>query len=161
MPGSAWDEHDRAMTETTNSQGLDQVWEGLRRTGIRRPRDDRWFGGVCSGTARRIGVDPVLLRVALVLLLLLGGAGVVAYAAALVLLPDEDGRIELERAAYEAPAAYETPAHEPPAYDPHVVGSEPVPVPPEGPAVVVPATMLGLGLLLVVGAVLAGLRNRP
>lgn len=93
------------MTETTNSsstgsQGLDQLWEALRRTGVRRPRDDRWLGGVCAGTAHRIGVDPALLRVALVLLLLLGGAGVVAYAVALVLLPDEDGRIELERAAH-------------------------------------------------------------
>ncbi|WP_336923448.1 PspC domain-containing protein [Aquipuribacter sp. SD81] len=72
----------------------------MRRTGIRRPTDDRWLGGVCAGTARRLGVDPLLLRVALVGLTVLGGVGVIAYALALVLLPDADGRIELERASH-------------------------------------------------------------
>lgn len=80
--------------------GLQPLWDAMRRTGVRRPKDDRWLGGVCSGVARRLGVDPVLLRVALVALTLLGGVGVVAYAVALVLLPDHDDRIELERAAY-------------------------------------------------------------
>ncbi|MFC5381332.1 PspC domain-containing protein [Aquipuribacter nitratireducens] len=78
---------------------LEQLWDAMRRTGVRRPLDDRWLGGVCSGTARRLGVDPTLLRVSLVALTLLGGVGVAAYAVALVLLPDHDGRIELERAA--------------------------------------------------------------
>jgi phage shock protein PspC (stress-responsive transcriptional regulator) len=79
---------------------MQQLWDAMRRSGIRRPADDRWLGGVCAGTARRLGVDPVLIRVILLALTLLGGAGVVAYAIALVLLPDHDGRIELERASY-------------------------------------------------------------
>jgi phage shock protein PspC (stress-responsive transcriptional regulator) len=87
-------------TSTTGNATLEQLWTAMRRTGVRRPTDDRWLGGVCSGTARRLGVDPTLLRVALVALTLLGGVGVVAYALALVLLPDADGRIELERAAH-------------------------------------------------------------
>lgn len=92
------------MTETTGStgrpQGFQQVWDAMRRTGVRRPVDDRWLGGVCSGTARRLGIDPVLARVLLVALTLLGGVGLFAYAVALVLLPDHDGSIELERASY-------------------------------------------------------------
>ncbi|MFC3689067.1 PspC domain-containing protein [Aquipuribacter hungaricus] len=81
------------------SRGADQLWDVLRRSGVRRPLDDRWLGGVCSGVARRLGIDPVLLRVLLAASLLLGGVGLVAYGLALVLLPDHDGRIELERAS--------------------------------------------------------------
>ncbi len=81
-------------------RGFEQLWDAMRRSGIRRPVDDRWLGGVCAGTARRLGVDPVLIRVALAAALLLGGVGIVAYAVALVLLPDTDGRIELERASW-------------------------------------------------------------
>ena len=80
--------------------GFDDVWDTARRTGVRRPRDDRWVGGVCSGLARRLGIDPVLVRVLLVATVLLGGIGLVAYALALVLLPDHDGSIELERASH-------------------------------------------------------------
>ncbi|MGJ7439431.1 PspC domain-containing protein [Aquipuribacter sp. MA13-6] len=81
-------------------RGLQPFWDALRRSGVRRPADDRWVGGVCSGTAHRLGVDPVLVRVGVVALTLLGGAGVAVYAVALVLLPDHDGSIELERASY-------------------------------------------------------------
>lgn len=79
---------------------MQPFWDALRRTGVRRPVDDRWVGGVCAGTARRLGVDPALVRVGVAVLVLLGGTGVLLYAVALVLLPDHDGRIELERACY-------------------------------------------------------------
>lgn len=83
----------------TPPTGLDAFFDALRRSGVRRPTDDRWIGGVCAGTAHRLGVDPVLVRVAVVVLTLLGGFGIVAYAAAWLLLPDADGVGELERAA--------------------------------------------------------------
>ncbi|WP_380164090.1 PspC domain-containing protein [Jannaschia sp. R86511] len=92
------------MTDTDPSTrpagGIQPFWDALRRSGIRRPADDRWVGGVCAGVARRLGVDPVLVRVGVLALTLLGGAGIAVYAVALVLLPDHDGRIELERASY-------------------------------------------------------------
>jgi phage shock protein PspC (stress-responsive transcriptional regulator) len=74
--------------------GMDAVWAAVRRLGITRSRDDRWFGGVCAGTADRLGVDPVVIRVAVIALALMGGVGVVAYAVAWLLLPDHTGRIE-------------------------------------------------------------------
>jgi phage shock protein PspC (stress-responsive transcriptional regulator) len=57
-------------------------------SGIRRSRSDRVLGGVCAGIARSMGVDPVLVRIAAVLLALLsGGTAVVAYLLAWVLIP--------------------------------------------------------------------------
>ncbi|TNM69454.1 PspC domain-containing protein [Streptomyces sp. NP160] len=68
-------------------------WDWLGRLDLRRS-DERWLGGVAAGTAERLGVDPVLLRVVVVVVALLGGAGLVLYAAAWLLLPDRAGRIE-------------------------------------------------------------------
>jgi phage shock protein C len=48
------------------------------------------LGGVCAGIARSAGLDPLLLRIALVAVTVLtGGAGLVAYLAAWVLIPRE------------------------------------------------------------------------
>jgi phage shock protein PspC (stress-responsive transcriptional regulator) len=57
-------------------------------TGLRRSRRDRVLGGVCAGIARAIGVDPVIVRIAAVLMVFVsGGAAVVAYLVAWVLIP--------------------------------------------------------------------------
>ncbi|MGQ7297279.1 PspC domain-containing protein [Quadrisphaera sp. KR29] len=68
-------------------------WDWLARLDLRRS-DERWLGGVAAGVADRLGIDPVLLRVLVVVVSLLGGAGLVLYAAAWLLLPDRAGRIE-------------------------------------------------------------------
>lgn len=48
------------------------------------------LGGVCAGIARSAGLDPLLLRIALVAVTVLtGGAGVPAYLVAWVLIPRE------------------------------------------------------------------------
>lgn len=58
--------------------------------GIRRSRRDGVLGGVCAGIAHAAGLDPLLLRIAVVVVTLLtGGAGVLAYLAAWVLIPRE------------------------------------------------------------------------
>ncbi|HEX3394304.1 MAG TPA: PspC domain-containing protein [Acidimicrobiales bacterium] len=49
------------------------------------------IAGVCAGVARSLGVDPVVVRVAVVVLTLAGGTGAAAYVAAWLLLP-RDGR---------------------------------------------------------------------
>ncbi len=51
---------------------------------------DRKVAGVAGGLARHLDVDPVLLRVAFVVLVFFGGAGVIAYGLCWLLLP-EDG----------------------------------------------------------------------
>lgn len=53
-----------------------------------RRTDDRILGGVASGLADLLGVDPVLVRVGFVLLALAGGAGVLAYLALWALTPE-------------------------------------------------------------------------
>src|SRR5690349_22635117 len=54
-----------------------------------RTRDDRVIAGVCGGIAHYFNIDPVLVRVGAVALALLGGAGVLAYLAAVLLIPNE------------------------------------------------------------------------
>src|SRR2546423_2011304 len=54
-----------------------------------RTTDDRVIAGVAGGLGRYFGVDPVLFRVGLIALVFLGGAGVVLYGVAWLLVPDE------------------------------------------------------------------------
>jgi len=56
---------------------------------LRRSRDDRVIGGVCSGLGRYLGIDPVLLRVAFVVLAIAGGGGVILYIVGWILIPEE------------------------------------------------------------------------
>src|SRR5919201_2891097 len=60
---------------------------GPRR--LYRSRSDRVIGGVCAGIARYFNIDPVIVRIAAVALIFVGGAGRVAYVAALLLMPNE------------------------------------------------------------------------
>jgi phage shock protein PspC (stress-responsive transcriptional regulator) len=61
------------------------------RAGVRRSRSGAVLGGVCAGVARSAGLDPLLLRIAVVAVTVLtGGAGLLAYLAAWVLIPRED-----------------------------------------------------------------------
>ncbi len=54
----------------------------LRRTGR-----DRRIAGVAGGLARHLDIDPVILRVAFVVLIFFGGAGLILYAAVWLLVP--------------------------------------------------------------------------
>ncbi|GAA0596634.1 hypothetical protein GCM10009534_33790 [Kribbella sandramycini] len=53
-----------------------------------RSRSDRMLAGVCGGIGRSLGIDPVLIRVVMAVLIL-SGPGVIFYIAAWVLMPDE------------------------------------------------------------------------
>ena len=50
--------------------------------------------GVCSGIARFFGLDPTVVRLALVLFCILGGSGILAYIICALVIPDEPGYIE-------------------------------------------------------------------
>ena len=56
---------------------------------LTRPRDNRMIAGVCSGLARRFGIDPTIVQIAFVASLLLPGPQVLIYIVAWVLMPDE------------------------------------------------------------------------
>jgi phage shock protein PspC (stress-responsive transcriptional regulator) len=57
---------------------------------LTRSRGDRVIGGVCGGLGRYFNVDPLLFRIGAVALVFLGGAGILLYLAALLLVPNED-----------------------------------------------------------------------
>jgi phage shock protein PspC (stress-responsive transcriptional regulator) len=57
---------------------------------LTRTRADRVIGGVCGGLGRYFNVDPLLFRIGAVALVFLGGAGILLYLAALLLVPNED-----------------------------------------------------------------------
>lgn len=57
---------------------------------MRRSSDDRMIAGACAGVARHLGIDPVVVRVAVAVLTILGGAGLILYVAAWVFVPSDD-----------------------------------------------------------------------
>ncbi len=57
---------------------------------LTRSRDDRMIAGVAGGLGRYFGIDPVIVRIAFAVGALAGGAGVLAYLAAWLVVP-EDG----------------------------------------------------------------------
>jgi len=56
---------------------------------VRRSRSERVIAGVCGGLGRYLGIDPVLLRVAFIILALANGLGLIAYVVAWVAIPEE------------------------------------------------------------------------
>ena len=52
------------------------------------------IGGVCGGLGRYFNVDPIIFRIGAVVLAFIGGAGLLAYLAALLLIPSEDSPAE-------------------------------------------------------------------
>jgi phage shock protein PspC (stress-responsive transcriptional regulator) len=66
--------------------------DGARRhdlRDLRRSNDDRMIAGVCGGLGRYTGVDPIIFRIVLATLAVFGGVGLVLYALAWLLVPDE------------------------------------------------------------------------
>jgi phage shock protein C len=45
------------------------------------------IGGVCGGLGEYLGIDPTLVRLALILLFFLGGTGLLAYLIAWIIIP--------------------------------------------------------------------------
>jgi phage shock protein PspC (stress-responsive transcriptional regulator) len=71
----------------TGRSGFNDQLQYLWRTRpVRLPRQGP-IGGVAAGFGHRYGVDPVLIRVAFVVSTIFGGAGIVLYLAAWLLLP--------------------------------------------------------------------------
>jgi phage shock protein PspC (stress-responsive transcriptional regulator) len=56
---------------------------------LRRSRTDRHLAGVAGGLARHLDIDPVIVRVALVVLVFFGGAGLLLYVGGWLFVPEE------------------------------------------------------------------------
>lgn len=63
--------HELASIQIAREVGVDKR--------LYRSRDDKMIAGVCGGIAEYFGIDPVIVRVILVVITLMGGAGVLAY----------------------------------------------------------------------------------
>ncbi len=68
------------------------------RPALVRSRSDRKVAGVCGGIAAYLGIDPLILRIVVVVLTIFGGSGLLLYAAGWLLIPDEGQQFsEIER----------------------------------------------------------------
>jgi phage shock protein C len=56
---------------------------------LRRPVQDRMLAGVAAGIADYLGVDATIVRIAMVVLTFMGGAGILIYLAGWLLIPEE------------------------------------------------------------------------
>jgi phage shock protein PspC (stress-responsive transcriptional regulator) len=74
------------MTETTDTTTPNPAPKRLERV-----HDGRLLTGTAAGIGRYLGVDANLVRIGFIIVALFGGAGFLAYVAAWVLLPGEDG----------------------------------------------------------------------
>ncbi|CAN5173068.1 PspC domain-containing protein [soil metagenome] len=88
---------DEAGPMTTNTPGPPDapVDDGPRVTSdelrnlarLRRSRSDKKIAGVAGGISRHLDIDPIITRVALVVLVFFGGAGVILYVACWLIVP--------------------------------------------------------------------------
>jgi phage shock protein PspC (stress-responsive transcriptional regulator) len=56
---------------------------------LERTKSPRIIAGVCGGLARYFGLSPAVFRLGLIVLTLLGGAGILVYLAAVLVIPEE------------------------------------------------------------------------
>jgi len=57
---------------------------------LQRLRKGRIVAGVCAGLAEHFGIDVTLVRLAFAFLSVFGGAGVLFYLVAWLIIPEED-----------------------------------------------------------------------
>jgi phage shock protein PspC (stress-responsive transcriptional regulator) len=74
-------------TATTEPQPTPTAQAG--RPPLRRAYEGRMLAGVAAGIADYLSVDITLIRIAFVVFTFLGGAGIPAYLACLLLIPEE------------------------------------------------------------------------
>ncbi len=65
-------------------------WKGdMMQKKLYRSNNDKMLCGVCAGIAEYFGVDATLVRLLFVLFTVLGGAGVLLYIIAAIVIPKE------------------------------------------------------------------------
>jgi phage shock protein PspC (stress-responsive transcriptional regulator) len=81
-------EHTDSHTDSTPGHGYGPQ-PAFGGQSLYRSRDDRMLAGVAGGLGRYLGVDPTVVRIILVVLLVVGGAGLPLYLAGWLLIPEE------------------------------------------------------------------------
>lgn len=83
----------------------------MQQTRLMRSETDRMIAGVCGGLAAYLGVDPVLVRLAFVILLLASGVGLAIYVILWIVMPTPsrvNPAIRIMDDTVDDPAAYKT-----------------------------------------------------
>jgi phage shock protein C len=78
------------VTESQEHQSVDRSPAPDPRAGprqIRRSANDRVIGGVAGGLGHYFALDPILVRIAFVLLVLAGGSGLLLYIILWIVIP--------------------------------------------------------------------------
>jgi len=73
---------------------------------LRRSITNRTIGGVCGGIADFFELDPVLIRVAFLLLAILGGCGVLFYILAWIVMPEQNPNDHIQETEVENKKKY-------------------------------------------------------
>ena len=96
-----WNLRSGVQDAPTPDAGRDSSGRSGASQGWRRPRrstGDRKIAGVAGGLGRAFGVDPILLRVAFVVLTVFGGFGGLLYVLGWLLLPGDDDEVSAAEA---------------------------------------------------------------
>lgn len=101
------DDMRRPNDESANPAEDEQVQSGERRI-LRRSKQDRVLGGVCGGLGRYFDVEPVLFRIAFLVLLLPGGFGILLYIVSLLAIPEFRSVEDERRDSVKAPLSQRT-----------------------------------------------------
>lgn len=70
-------------------EAMGAPWAPPLGSQLRRSASDRWLGGVCGGLARATGSEAWIWRLAMVILAMLGGSGILAYVLMWIFMPQE------------------------------------------------------------------------
>jgi len=82
-----------STTERNSSINVEETVKDFVATRPRRPHRGRIIAGVAAGIGRRYGIDPVIVRVALVVSAFYGGAGVIVYLLGWLFLAADDDEV--------------------------------------------------------------------
>lgn len=69
--------------------------EGDCMTKLYKSSKDKQLCGVCGGIAEYFNIAPTLVRLAWIAFTLFGGSGVLAYIVAAIVMPEDDGIIDV------------------------------------------------------------------
>ncbi len=91
----AHDHHMNTMNDTTPPADPPPYQQPGNR--LTRSTDDKVVGGLAGGLGRWFGIDPVVFRIAFVVLTLAGGSGILLYLIGWLMIPDDAGGAALNR----------------------------------------------------------------
>jgi phage shock protein PspC (stress-responsive transcriptional regulator) len=82
-----------SATQRPSMSNVEDTMKDFVATRPRRPRSGRVIAGVAAGIGRRYAIDPVIVRVALVVSAIYGGAGLLAYLIGWLFLTAEEDEV--------------------------------------------------------------------